>query len=125
MPRLGRFDRVALARRLFGRSRVDAAFDRVIQALVDWGYAPAPLRCASLRMTLCEVFRTIKSPCLEQISTQVLIHLRVATSSHKRLATTTKHEQLLLEHEILRDHRSNATGATQLRGHDGEMRPGE
>ena len=41
------------------------------------------------------------------------------------LATTTKNDQLLLEHEILRDHRSHATGATQLRGHDGEVQQGE
>jgi hypothetical protein len=29
---------------------------------------------------------------------------------------------LLLEQEILRDHRSHATGATQLRGHDGQVK---
>jgi len=37
------------------------------------------------------------------------------------LATSTKHEQLLLEHEILGDHRADATGATQFRGHDGQV----
>src|SRR3954471_8953236 len=36
-------------------------------------------------------------------------------------ATTTKHEELLLEHEILGDHRSDATGATQLRRRDSEV----
>jgi hypothetical protein len=41
------------------------------------------------------------------------------------LATTTKNDQLLLEHEILGDHRSHATGATQLRGRDGEVEQGE
>src|SRR5215218_10406859 len=40
-------------------------------------------------------------------------------------ATTTKNDQLLLEHEILCDHRSYATGATQLRGHDGEVEQAE
>jgi hypothetical protein len=40
-------------------------------------------------------------------------------------ATTTKHDELLLEQEILRHHRSDATGATQLRGHDGEVEQGE
>ena len=40
-------------------------------------------------------------------------------------ATTTKHDELLLEHEILGDHRSHATRATQLRGRDGEMEQGE
>ena len=32
---------------------------------------------------------------------------------------------MLLEQEILRDHRSHATGATQLRGHDGQVKQGE
>ena len=32
-----------------------------------------------------------------------------------------KHDELLLEHEILSDHRSHATGATQLRDRDGEV----
>jgi hypothetical protein len=36
-------------------------------------------------------------------------------------ATATKHDELLLEQEILRDHRSHATGATQLRDHDSEV----
>ena len=40
-------------------------------------------------------------------------------------ATTAQDDQLLLEQEILRDHRSHATGATQLRGHDGEVEQGE
>ena len=39
--------------------------------------------------------------------------------------TTTKHDELLLEHEILGDHRSHATGATQLRRQDGEVEQGE
>ena len=34
-------------------------------------------------------------------------------------------DQLLLEQKILRDHRSHATGATQRRGHDGQVKQGE
>ena len=41
------------------------------------------------------------------------------------LATTTKHDQLLLEHEILGDHGSHATGATELRSHNGEVQEGD
>src|SRR5216684_4119281 len=41
------------------------------------------------------------------------------------LATTTKHDQLLLEHEILGDHCSHATGATQLRSPNGEVQQGD
>ena len=42
-----------------------------------------------------------------------------------RWRATAQDDQLLLEQEILRDHRSHATGATQLRGHDGEVKQGE
>jgi hypothetical protein len=35
------------------------------------------------------------------------------------LTRTTQDDQLLLQQEILRDHRAHATGAAQLRGHDG------
>src|SRR5712692_2480844 len=41
------------------------------------------------------------------------------------LASTAQDDQLLLEQEILRHHRSHATGATQLRGHDGQVKQGE
>src|SRR5216684_3521045 len=41
------------------------------------------------------------------------------------LSSTAQDDQLLLEQEILRDHRSQATGATQLRGHDGQVKQGE
>jgi hypothetical protein len=40
-------------------------------------------------------------------------------------ATTPKDDELLLEHEILGHHRSHATVATQLRGHDGEVEQDE
>jgi hypothetical protein len=41
------------------------------------------------------------------------------------VASTAQDDQLLLEQEILRDHRSHATGATQLRGHDGQVKQDE
>src|SRR5712692_9527729 len=41
------------------------------------------------------------------------------------LASTAQDEQLLLEQEIFSDHRSHATGATQLRGDDGQVKQGE
>src|SRR5712692_4155247 len=41
------------------------------------------------------------------------------------LSSTAQDDQLLLEQEILRDHRSQATGATQLCGHDGQVKQGE
>ena len=42
-----------------------------------------------------------------------------------RWRATAQNDQLLLEQEILRDHRSHATGATQLRGHDGQVKQRE
>ncbi len=41
------------------------------------------------------------------------------------VASPAQDNQLLLEQETLRDHRSHATGATQLRGHDGQVKQGE
>src|SRR5215216_3377059 len=40
-------------------------------------------------------------------------------------ATTTKDDELLSEHEILGDHRSHATGSTELRNRDSEVEQGE
>jgi hypothetical protein len=40
-------------------------------------------------------------------------------------ATTAQDDQLLFEQEILSDHRSHATGATQLRRRDGQLKQGE
>ena len=37
-------------------------------------------------------------------------------------ASTAQDDQLLLEYEILRDDRSHATGATQLRSHDSQVK---
>ena len=43
----------------------------------------------------------------------------------RSMAGTAKDDQLLLEQEILGDDRSHATGSTQLRGHDGQVKQGE
>jgi hypothetical protein len=41
------------------------------------------------------------------------------------MASTLEHDQLLLEQEIFRDHRSHTTGATQLRDQDGQLKEGQ
>ena len=51
--------------------------------------------------------------------------LRLSRQARRPLATTAQDDQLLLEQKILRDHRSHATGATQRRGHDGQVKQGE
>ena len=43
----------------------------------------------------------------------------------RSMAGTAKDDQLLLEQEILGDDRSHATGTTQLRGQDGQVKQGE
>ena len=43
----------------------------------------------------------------------------------RSLARTAQDDQLLLEQKMLRDHRAHATGATQCRGHDGQVKQGE
>jgi integrase len=86
VTRLGRFDRVALAYRLFGRDEVDPALARVRAALGKWGYALELPAQTSLRLALCETFLTIKSPRLEDITIEVLAALRhTIASSHATL----------------------------------------
>jgi hypothetical protein len=86
VTRLGRFDRVALAYRVFGRHEVDPALARVRQALGAWGYTLQTPAQSSLRLALCEVFLTIKSPRLEDITLEALTTLRQAiASSHATL----------------------------------------
>jgi len=41
------------------------------------------------------------------------------------LASSAQDDQLLLEHEILCDHRSHANRTNQLRGHNGQVKQGE
>ena len=62
VPRRGRLDRVALAFRLFGRQPIDTSLARVREALGRWGYTLETPAQSSLRLALCEVFLTTKSP---------------------------------------------------------------
>lgn len=59
VARLGRFDRVALAYRIFGRHEVDPALARVHQALAAWGYTCS--RSRSTRQALRLRSRSIAS----------------------------------------------------------------
>jgi hypothetical protein len=86
VTRLGQFDRVALAYRLFGRHDVDTALARVRAALRTWGYTLETPAQSSLRLALCQAFLTIKSPRLEDITIEALAELRQAiASSHATL----------------------------------------
>jgi hypothetical protein len=57
---LGKYGRVRLAHRVFGRARVEHALDRIMCAVVDWGDAPPSRK--SLHFTLCEVLLYAQSP---------------------------------------------------------------
>lgn len=86
VTRLGRFDRVWLAYRLFGRHEVDPALARVRAALCTWGYTLETPALSGLRLALCEVFLIIRSPRLEDITLEALAELRHAiASSHASL----------------------------------------
>lgn len=80
---LGKYGRVPLAHRIFGRARVERALDRIMQAVVDWGYAPPSRK--SLHFTLCEVLLFVQSPQLEDITLERLMELRAVTARHTRL----------------------------------------
>jgi hypothetical protein len=84
VARLGRFDRVGLAYRIFGRQDVDTALARVHQALATWGYTLQASAQSSLRLALCETFLTIRSPRLEDITIEALTELRHAIASSTR-----------------------------------------
>ena len=43
----------------------------------------------------------------------------------RTLTSPAQNDELLLEQEVLRHHRSYITGATEFRGHDGEVKQGE
>ena len=72
---LGKYDRVALAYRVFGRDRVDAEVSRVLAMLLQWGYSR--FSRSGMRMAMCEVFIENRSPRLEDITYEVLDRLRV------------------------------------------------
>jgi hypothetical protein len=81
---LGKYGRVVLAHRVFGRARPEHALDRIMRAVVDWGYAERPSR-KSLHFTLCEVLLVVQSPQLEDITLDHLPRLRAATARNTRL----------------------------------------
>jgi len=77
---LGRFQRDALARRVFGDSAVDAAAQRTLEPLRQWGYqtGTAHLSC------LCEALLLNESPHLEDLTAECLDRLRRDATAGKR-----------------------------------------
>jgi integrase len=71
--RLGRFGRLALARRVFGSEQVDDAVGQACKVLADWGYQRDTGR---LTAVICQLLLLNRSPLLEDLSTEALARLR-------------------------------------------------
>ena len=67
---LGIINRTALASRVFGRSRVDAAIQRVVPLLRTWGYGP--FQAKDVQWALCTALLANKSPRLEDLTVERL-----------------------------------------------------
>ncbi|MBV9544075.1 MAG: hypothetical protein JOY61_06830, partial [Chloroflexi bacterium] len=72
---LGKFNRLALARRVFGAPRIDGAVSRITTVLRGWGYRSARTDDA-LPGILCQALLTNRSPRLSDLSLPVLAQLR-------------------------------------------------
>jgi integrase len=73
-PALGAINRLALARKVFGRTRVDAAVRRVLEAATRLGYRPTV--ADRLRVALCEALLANRSPRLEDLTAERFETLR-------------------------------------------------
>jgi integrase len=67
----GEFDRILLAKRVFGQASVDASAKRITEALTAWGFS-ALLNDTRQITALCEALLLNGSPLLEDLTTEVL-----------------------------------------------------
>ncbi|MFQ5859039.1 MAG: tyrosine-type recombinase/integrase [Anaerolineae bacterium] len=67
---LGNFDRVALARKVFGHQAVETALQPVQETLSGWGYAAS--HNTALRSTVCEALLLNQSPYLDDLTAERL-----------------------------------------------------
>jgi hypothetical protein len=75
LDRIGPFNRLGLAWRVFGRSTVDAEFERVAATLHGWGYRSARTD-PRLRTVLCHALLANRSPYVADLTTEALLALR-------------------------------------------------
>ena len=73
---LGSFSRLTLARRVFGRSRVDSEIGRIRSVLAGWGYRLGRDDDQLLPMVASQVFLLNRSPHLEALSTGLFEQVR-------------------------------------------------
>jgi RHS repeat-associated protein len=76
LARYGRYERERLARKVFGRARVDGAVAAIRDVLSGWGYQG--VRHTGLASALCEALLAAGSPRLADLSTELLEELRAA-----------------------------------------------
>lgn len=79
---LGNFDRVALARKVFGHQAVEAALQPVQELLSGWGYAAA--QNTALMSTVCEALLLNQSPHLHDLTAEGLEVFRRGCSESRR-----------------------------------------
>jgi integrase len=73
---LGRLSRLTLARRVFGRDRVDGEIRRIRLVLAGWGYRLGREDDTLLPMVACQVFLLNRSPHLEELGTGLFDRIR-------------------------------------------------
>ena len=79
---LGNFDRLALARKVFGTETVKAALKPVQETLSGWGYAAS--QNTALMSTICEALLLNKSPYLHDLTVESLEVFRRDCSADRR-----------------------------------------
>jgi len=79
---LGNFDRVALARKVFGHQAVEAGLQPVQELLSGWGYAAA--QNTALMSTVCEALLLNQSPHLHDLTAEGLEVFRRGCSENRR-----------------------------------------
>ncbi|MFD1545943.1 tyrosine-type recombinase/integrase [Nonomuraea guangzhouensis] len=74
--RLGSFQRLPLAWRIFGRTRVDEEIKKVRAVLAGWGYRLGQDDDKLLPMVICQLFLLNRSPHLEDLATDLFDRVR-------------------------------------------------
>ena len=74
---IGPFDKLAVARRVFGKDQADQAMQRIADVLGRWGYRIGRAKDQRLPATLCLALLLNRSPRLEDLTTEVFERLRL------------------------------------------------
>lgn len=114
LSRYGRYERERLARKVFGRSSVDAAVEQVRTVLTGWGYRREDR--SILASALCETLLAACSPRLVDLSTELLETLRAAPHLRPRRAALYQVQRALAALGILEPPAPVPGGTTAFAG---------